>query len=144
MGPDMFLVNLLLQVPSAADYESGWQWVAASVFAVALIVVGFLYRENSKLRDTMLKNAVEASENWQTNAETCTTDAAKTADALKLSNDTTIALAGKVDVIAGTQVQFSDRLDRNGDQLRDILSRLERCQGVMDRIADRFSTRGGT
>lgn len=144
MGPDMFLMFLLLQVPNAADYESGWKWVAASVFAVALLVVGFMYRENSKLRDTMLKNAVEVSGSWQANAENCTADAAKTADALKLSNDTTVTLAGKVDVIAGTQVQFAQKLDRNSDQMRELLSRMEKCQGAMDRITDRFAARGGT
>lgn len=136
-------ITLQTVLPPPTDGQNAWQYVAYIALLMLVGGVGFLFRENSKLRDTMFKTAIDTGAKWQESAETCSADAAKTAAALKLSNDTTIALAGKVDIISSAQAKFIERLDRNGEQLTDLLSRMDRCQSAMDRITDRFS-RGAT
>lgn len=137
-------MKIILQalLPPPGEGQNAWQYVAYIALLMLCGVGAFLFRENSKLRDKMLIGCVEGSGNWQTSAETCATDAAKTAAALKVSNDAVVVLVGKVDTIATSQMKFSEKLDRNGEQLRDLLSRMEKCQGAMDRITDRFSRSG--
>jgi hypothetical protein len=136
-------ITLQSLIPPPTDGQNAWQYVAYIALLLMVAVGGFLFRENSKLRDTMLKNAVDNGAKWQTSAEICSADAAKTAAALKLSNDKTVALAGKVDTISSAQTKFMERLDKNGEQLVDLLARMDKCQNAMDRITDRFS-RGTT
>lgn len=126
-------------LPPPTEGQNAWQYVAYIALFALFSVGGFLFRENSKLRDKMFVDCTDGSGKWQSRAETCAEGASKTADALKLSNDTTLVLAGKVDTIASAQAKFAEKLDRNGEQLRDLLSRLEKCQTVMDRLSDRFS-----
>lgn len=140
-----FVMKITLQtlIPPPTDGQNAWQYVAYIALLLMVAVGGFLFRENSKLRDTMFKNAEANGSKWQTSAETCATDAAKTAAALKVSNDGVIVLAGKVDAITSTQAKIGEKVDRNSDQMRDLLSRMDKCQGAIDRIVDRFS-RGTT
>lgn len=108
------MATLLVQIPEPKEGQSAWQWVAFLVAVVSFLAIGWL---GNRLYDFLIKRGDE----WKSRAETCQTDFGKTADALKLANDSTERLA-RVVTEGGGRVE--SRLDDNARKLDRILDAL--------------------
>jgi hypothetical protein len=136
------LATILLQVPETKDYANGWQWVAGAVFIVASAAVIYLNKENGKLRDKLFDDSEKRGADWKIQAETCATDFGKTSEALKVSNDTTVIIVGKVDKITQIQDKLGEKMDRNWEQISKLTSNLDGCAAAVDRLSTRLSRSG--
>lgn len=136
-----FLLSAFLaQVPeSPQGYDNAWQWVAGAILVVAIALVTVLWRDNVRLNAKLQVDTEKQRDDWKLTSQTCSADFGKTSDALKVANDSTVIVIGKIDRLGAMQEKLSEQLDRNAEQLRTCSDTMGRLQPIMDRIQVRFA-----
>lgn len=133
------LIRVLAQVPNTKDYENAWQWVAGALLVIGVPAIVYLFKENAKLNSKMQGDVEKQRDEWKLASQTCANDFGKTSDALKVANDTTVLVVGKVDKLALAQDALSVKLDRNVEQLKACASMMDKLQPAIERLGARFA-----
>jgi hypothetical protein len=99
----------------------------------------YLFKENAKLNSKMQGDVEKQRDEWKLASQTCANDFGKTSDALKVANDTTVLVVGKIDKLALVQDALSEKLDRNLEQLKSCASVMDKMQPALERLGARFA-----
>jgi hypothetical protein len=127
------LAGIALQIPDVNDYDNAWKYLVAVLLFLGVPVVAYLFKENAKLTSQIQTETAKQRDDWKLRSETCSADFGKTSEALKVANDTTVIIVGKVDRISEGQTRLIDKFDRREEKFADITQRLDRIQVTLDR-----------